>query len=64
MVEKKILSERDIGTKCITLIIIIEGWDVLSKIRGKVSCTKGLIIVRGLLLHISLNRLLTGAYYV
>jgi hypothetical protein len=44
---KKDLSERDIGTKFITPAVKQAGWDEMSQIREKVYFTKGRIIVRG-----------------
>lgn len=44
---KKDLSERDIGTKFITPAIIKAGWDKDSQIREEVSFTAGKVIVRG-----------------
>ena len=43
--EKKSLSERDICTKFITLVIKKAGWDEMTQIREEVSFTKGRIIV-------------------
>lgn len=47
MINKKLLSERDICTKFITPAVTDAGWNVQSQIREEVSFTKGRIIVRG-----------------
>ena len=48
ILNKKILSERDICTKFITPAIVdIAGWDRDTQIREEVSLTKGRILVRG-----------------
>lgn len=47
MINKKLLSERDICTKYITPAITASGWDLHTQIREEVSFTKGRIIVRG-----------------
>lgn len=47
MLDKKVLSERDICTKFITPAVKAAGWDELTQIREEVSFTKGRIVVRG-----------------
>ena len=47
VVDKKLLSERDICTKFITPALRQVGWDEICQIREEVSFTKGRIIVRG-----------------
>jgi len=47
LMDKKSLSERDIGTKFITPAIEKAGWDKLSQLREQVYFTKGRVIVRG-----------------
>ncbi|MFC4254557.1 EcoAI/FtnUII family type I restriction enzme subunit R [Croceibacterium xixiisoli] len=47
MINKKLLSERDICTKFITPAVKKAGWDEMLQIREEVSFTKGRIIVRG-----------------
>lgn len=45
--EKKLLSERDICTKCITPALIKAGWNIDNQILEEVSFTDGKIFVRG-----------------
>ena len=47
MMDKNLLSERDICTKFITPALRQAGWDEMAQIREEVSFTKGRIIVRG-----------------
>jgi type I restriction enzyme R subunit len=47
MVDKKVLSERDICTKFITPAIEKAGWDLFLQVREELSLTAGRIIVRG-----------------
>jgi len=50
VMNKKLLSERDICTKFIIPAVKQSGWDEMSQIREEVSFTKGRIIVRGKLI--------------
>ena len=45
--DKKLLSERDICTKCITPSIVKAGWDIDTQVLEEVSFTDGKIYVRG-----------------
>ena len=45
--DKKLLSERDICTKCITPAITKAGWDIDTQVLEEVSFTDGKIFVRG-----------------
>ncbi len=45
--DKKSLSERDIGSKYIAPAVQQAGWDMHKQVREEVSFTKGRIIVRG-----------------
>jgi len=45
--DKKKLTERDIGTKFINPALEQAGWNMLSQVREEVSFTAGRIIVRG-----------------
>jgi hypothetical protein len=47
VMNKKLLSERDICTKCIIPALKQAGWDEMSQIREEVGFTKSRIIVRG-----------------
>jgi type I restriction enzyme R subunit len=51
VLNKKIWSERDICTKCITPAITQAGWDIEAQVREEVSFTKGRVIVRGRLVN-------------
>ncbi len=45
--DKKLLSERDICTKCITPALVKAGWDIESQVLEEVSFTDGKIFGRG-----------------
>src|SRR3954451_19992349 len=47
VLNKKLLSERDICTKFITPAVVEAGWDLHSQMREEVSFTNGRVIVRG-----------------
>jgi len=47
MMNKKLLSERDICTKYITPALARAGWDVTNQVREEYPLTRGRIIVRG-----------------
>lgn len=47
MMNKKLLTERDICTKYITPALERSGWDIVTQVREEFALTKGRIIVRG-----------------
>ena len=47
MINKKLLTERDICTKYITPALERAGWDIVMQVREEFALTKGRIIVRG-----------------
>ena len=47
MIDKKLLSERDICTQFITPALQQAGWDIASQVREEFLLTKGRIIVHG-----------------